>query len=206
MSLLFETIKVVNKKMLNVSFHNERMNRSRFELFGCRNEWNLNEVVEIPNDITKDDYKCRVIYSDTIKDIEFRKYIPRKIDHLKLLQCDEIDYSYKYLDRSVFEELLKKNNCRENEDILIVKNGRITDTTYSNIVLFDRIEWHTPLSPLLKGTKRAKLIFHKRILEKDILVEDLQHYEKLVLINAMLEFDPVNAKLVKDFVVSKRVK
>lgn len=206
MSLLFETIKVVNKKMLNVSFHNERMNRSRFELFGCRNEWNLNEVVEIPNDITKDDYKCRVIYSDTIKDIEFRKYIPRKIDHLKLLQCDEIDYSYKYLDRSVFEELLKKNNCRENEDILIVKNGRITDTTYSNIVLFDRIEWHTPLSPLLKGTKRAKLIFHKRILEKDILVEDLQHYEKLVLINAMLEFDSVNAKLVKDFVVSKRVK
>ena len=206
MSLLFETIKIVSKKMLNVSFHNERMNRSRYELFGCRDELNLNEVVEIPNDITKEVYKCKVIYSDTIKDVEFRKYIPRKIDHLKLLQCDEIDYSYKYLDRSVFEELLKKNNCRENEDILIVKNGRITDTTYSNIVLFDRIEWHTPLSPLLKGTKRAKLIFHKRILEKDILVEDLQHYEKLVLINAMLEFDPVNAKLVKDFVVSKRVK
>lgn len=206
MSLLFETIKIVSKKMLNVSFHNERMNRSRYELFGCRDELNLNEVVEIPNDITKEVYKCKVIYSDTIKDVEFRKYVPRKIDLLKLVYRDEINYTYKYLDRGVFEELLKINNCRENEDLLIVKNGKIADTTFSNVVLFDGKEWHTPLSPLLKGTKRAKLIFHKRILEKDILVEDLQHYEKLVLINAMLEFDPVNAKLVKDFVVSKKVK
>jgi hypothetical protein len=56
----------------------------------------------------------------------------------------------------------------------------------------------------LKGTKRAKLILDKRIFEKDILVKDLQHYEKIVLINAMLEFDPVNAKLVKHFVVNER--
>lgn len=204
MSLLFETIKVVNKKMLNVSFHNERMNRSRYELFGCRDELNLNEIVEIPSDIAKDIYKCKVIYSDTIKDVEFRKYIPRKIDLLKLVYSDETIYSYKYLDRGVFEELLQKCNCKENENLLIVKNGRITDTTYSNVALFDGKEWHTPQFPLLKGTKRAKLILDKRIFEKDILVKDLQHYEKIVLINAMLEFDPVNAKLVKHFVVNER--
>jgi 4-amino-4-deoxychorismate lyase len=206
MSLLFETIKVVNKKMLNVSFHNERMNRSRYELFGCRDELNLNEIVEIPSDIAKDIYKCKVIYSDTIKDVEFRKYIPRKIDLLKLVYSDVITYSYKYLDRSVFEVLLQKNNCSENEDMLVVNYGRVTDTTYSNVVLFDGKEWHTPQFPLLKGTKRARLISDKRIFEKDILVEDLRYYEKIVLINAMLEFDPVNAELVKHFVVNEKVK
>lgn len=182
------------------------MNRSRYELFGCRDELNLNEVVEIPNDITKDVYRCKVIYSDIIKDVEFRQYFPRKIDMLKLVYSDEINYSYKYLDRSVFEELMQKNNCSGNEDLLIIKNGRITDTTYSNVALFDGKEWYTPMFPLLKGTKRAKLIIDKRIFEKDILIEDLQHYEKIVPINAMLEFDSVNAKLVKHFVVNERVK
>ena len=189
MSLLFETIKVINKKFLSVSLHNERMNRSRYELFGCKDELNLGELIEIPSDITKDVYKCKVIYSDTIKDVEFRMYAPRKIEQLRLAYCDEIDYSYKYLERTIFDELLRKNNCKENDDILIIKNGRVTDTSYSNIALFDGKEWHTPEFPLLKGTKRARLILDKRILEKDILAEQLPHYEKIVLINAMLEFD-----------------
>jgi len=200
MSLLFETIKVINKRPLNVSFHNERMNRSRFELFGSKNELNLAELLEIPSDITNDVYKCKVIYSDTIKDIDFRKYTPRKIDLLKLVFNDEIGYSYKYLDRRPLEDLTTENCQSESEDILIVKNGRVTDTSYSNIAVFNGIEWHTPIYPLLKGTKRAKLLFDKRIFEKDIFVEDLQHYEKIILINAMLEFEISNAKLIKNFI------
>lgn len=200
MSLLFETIKVINKKLISVSLHNERMNRSRYELLGCKNELNLGELIEIPSDITKDVYKCKVIYSDTIKDVEFRMYVPREIERLRLAYCDEIDYSYKYLERTVFDKLLRKNNCKENEDILIIKNSRVTDTSYSNVVLFDGKEWYTPKFPLLKGTKRARLILDKRIFEKDISVEQLPHYEKIVLINAMLEFDPAKANLVKDFI------
>jgi 4-amino-4-deoxychorismate lyase len=189
MSLLFETIKVVNKNLVSVSLHNERMNRSRYELFGCKNELNLGELIEIPSDITKDVYKCKVFYSDTIKDVEFRMYAPRRIEKLRLAYRDEIDYSYKYLERTIFKKLLKENNCKENEDILIIKNGSVTDTSYSNIALFDGKEWYTPKFPLLKGTKRARLILDKRIIEKDIMAEDLQNYEKLILINAMLEFD-----------------
>lgn len=196
MSLLFETIKVINKKLLNVSLHNERMNRSRYELLGCKNELNLDELIEIPSDITKDVYKCKVIYSETIKDVEFRKYTPRRIEQLRLAYCNEINYSYKYLDRTVLDELLKKNNCKENEDIFIIKNGRVTDTSYSNISLFDGKEWHTPKFPLLKGTKRAKLLYDKRIVEKDIMVYELENYEQILLINAMLEFDPREGKMI----------
>lgn len=202
MSLLFETIKVINKKLLSVSLHNERMNRSRYELFGCKNELNLGELIEIPSDITKDVYKCKVIYSDTIKDVEFRMYAPRRIEKLRLAYRDEIDYSYKYLERTIFKKLLKENNCKENEDILIIKNGRVTDTSYSNIALFDGKEWYTPKFPLLKGTKRARLILDKRIIEKDILAEDLKYYEKIIMINAMLEFDMDKAHTMNNYIIT----
>lgn len=200
MSLLFETIKAINKKLTNVSFHNERMNRSRFELLGLKNDLNLAELVEIPTDITNDVYKCKVIYADTIKDVEFRKYTPRKIEKLHLIENDEIDYSYKYLDRKMIDDLIKENCKDESEDILIIKNGRVTDTSYSNVVLFDGKEWHTPKFPLLKGTKRAKLLYDKRINEKDIMIYELKQYKEIILINAMLEFDPREAKMINEII------
>lgn len=198
MSLLFESIKVVNKKLTNVSFHNERMNRSRFELLGLKDDLNLAELIEIPTDISTDIYKCKVIYSDKIKDVEFRKYTQRKIEKLRLVVKDEIDYSYKFLDRRVFDNLIQENCKDESEDILIIKNGRVTDTSYSNIALFDGKEWHTPKFPLLKGTKRAKLLYDKRITEKEIMTYDLKNYSQIILVNAMLEFDPREAKLISE--------
>lgn len=198
MFLLFETIKVVNKKLQHVSFHNERMNRSRFELFGCKDELNLAELIEIPTDITGEVYKCKVIYSNKIKDVEFRKYTSRNIEKLYLVKNDEVDYSYKYLNRDQLDSLVKEHCKDESEDILIIKDGRITDTSYSNITLFDGKEWHSPKFPLLKGTKRAKLIYDKRIVEKDIMAYDMKNYEQILLINAMLEFDPREAKLVSE--------
>jgi 4-amino-4-deoxychorismate lyase len=202
MFLLFETIKVVNKKPLNISFHNERMNRSRHELFGLNSELNLTEQIEIPGDISKEVYRCKVIYSDTIKDIEFRKHTPRKITRLRLVVNDEISYSYKYLDRKPLEDLTRENCRSESEDILIIKNGRVTDTSYSNVILLDGKDWHTPKFPLLRGTKRAKLIYEKRILEKDILLEDLMNYEKIILINAMLDFDLNKSYPIRDFIIT----
>ena len=41
MSLLYEALKVENRKLVNVSFHNERMNRSRRELLGISEEIDL---------------------------------------------------------------------------------------------------------------------------------------------------------------------
>lgn len=196
MSLLFETIKVVNKKLQHVSFHNERMNRSRLELFGCKDELNLADQIEIPTDITNECYTCKVIYSDNIKDVEFRKYTRRNVAKLRLVKKDEIDYSYKYLDRKALNALVGKHCDDESEDILIIKDGRVTDTSYSNVALFDGKEWHTPKFPLLKGTKRAKLLYDKRIVEKDIMVYELENYEQILLINAMLEFDPREGKMI----------
>lgn len=197
MSRLFETIKVSNKKLFNLSFHNERMNRSRRELFECSDQIDLEKILHVPEEIGSGVYKCRVIYEKEIEKIEWAEYTPKKIERLKIIEADEINYSYKFFDREIFNTLLKQAGTGENEEILIIKNGKITDTSYSNIVLFDGKEWHTPAEPLLKGTQRAKLISEKKIIEKEIVLNDLKLYKEIKLINAMLEFEEAPTLPVK---------
>jgi 4-amino-4-deoxychorismate lyase len=85
----------------------------------------------------------------------------------------------------LLELLAKRGDC---DDILIVKNGYITDTSFSNIVFFDGDKWVTPARPLLRGTMRESLLKTNYIEETDILVNDLKKFTIARLVNAMLPF------------------
>ncbi|MBN2174028.1 MAG: aminotransferase class IV [Bacteroidales bacterium] len=186
MCRLFETIKVQDRKLHNIGYHNERFNRSRFEIFGLMDNITLEEAIEIPGTLAEGIYKCRVIYSDQIEKIEFEPYRQRKIKSLKLVQADAIDYTYKYLDRSEISRLFEmRNGC---DDILIVKNGLITDTSFANIVFWDGHQWKTPTKPLLNGTKRQKLLLEGKMTEAVIGPQDIFRFKKAGIINAMLDF------------------
>ncbi|MCA1759522.1 MAG: aminotransferase class IV, partial [Bacteroidales bacterium] len=71
------------------------------------------------------------------------------------------------------------------DDIIIVKNGCITDSSFANIVFFDGVKWWTPDTPLLPGTQRAKLLEENKIFECRITPKDISIYSKVGLINAM---------------------
>jgi 4-amino-4-deoxychorismate lyase len=163
------------------------MNRSGKELFGSTDIISLNDIVSIPDNLSDEVYKCRIIYNPDIESIEFKKYTLKKIQTLKLVECNDIEYSYKFADRSALNELKKRKGICD--EILIVKNGFITDTTFSNIIFFDGREWITPSTPLLKGTKRERLLNEGKIREAQIRVKDLQNFQSGKLINAMLDFD-----------------
>jgi len=75
------------------------------------------------------------------------------------------------------------------DDILIVKRGLVTDSSYANIVFRRGKHWYTPWSALLKGTQRTKLLERDVIHEEEIRVEDIETFETFKLINAMLEFE-----------------
>ena len=60
----------------------------------------------------------------------------------RLIEDNKISYSYKYTTRGSLNELLTKRE--RYDEILIVKKGFITDTSYSNIIFFDGIKWLTP--------------------------------------------------------------
>lgn len=104
-----------------------------------------------------------------------------------MVECDDINYQYKYYNRSKINELFQQHeNC---DDILIVKNEFVTDISYANIVFWDGDKWITPSTPLLHGTKRQKLINQKIITEKEIKLSDLHLFEKARIINAMIDLE-----------------
>lgn len=124
-------------------------------------------------------------------------YTIRKIQTFKLVHNNDIDYSKKFADRSVLDSLVQqKGDC---DEILIVQNGLITDTSFSNIIFKKENVWVTPKTPLLKGTCRARLLEKGIIEPADIEISHLKQFSHFMLINAMLDFDETRAfPLVKE--------
>jgi len=176
---LFETIKIENGQIFNIEWHNKRLNKARKELFGETHKLNLQEYITPP---TKGLYRCRVLYSSNIKTVEYFSYAPKYFKKFKVVQSN-IDYKYKYNDRSELTKLLKNY-----EEIIIEKDTFLTDTSIANIAFFDGTTWFTPEKPLLFGTTRARLIEEGFLKLKNIKKEDIKNYSYFALMNAMIGF------------------
>lgn len=187
MCRFIETMCIKNGEIDLICFHNKRLNETRFEIFGEKAPLNILDFVDMsPND-HKGTYKCRILYDKKITDIQITDYTPRKISSLQLVYCDNIEYRYKAEDRSVLGRLYEQR--KEADDIVIVKNGFITDTSYSNLVFYDGSNWFTPSEPLLNGVQRQFLLSSGKVKARSITPADLPYFESARLINAMLDFD-----------------
>jgi len=194
--LLLETIRFENGKFLNLERHTVRMNRSRKALFGRNDKIDLEAVLKTAASTSFQGsaaagslFKCRVVYTHDVEKIEFVPYQLPNIRSLKIVRDDNIDYAFKYLDRSSLEQLYdQRGKC---DDILIVKNGLITDTFFANILFFNGKNWITPAHPLLKGTQRQYLLETGQVIPADIRISDLKHFRKARLVNAMIQFEDI---------------
>ena len=183
MSRFIETIQLLNGELLNLEFHQERFERTRSEALALKRHPQLAELIQVPPGLEQGILKCRVSYQKEIELIEFEPYQAQKVRSLKMVYSDSIDYKFKYADRSELEALFQqRGDC---DDILVVKNGKITDSYYANVVFWDGKLWQTPDTPLLSGTMRASLLADGLIQECRITPEDLHRYQKIKLINAM---------------------
>jgi len=185
--LLLETIRIENGRVFNLPYHQKRCDESRRELFGSEASLNLSTLLTTvpPQGL----YRCRIIYAREIQSIKYIPYTPKEINTFRIVPS-EIDYHFKYAQRDELNDLLRKNS--DVDEILIEKEGFLTDTTISNVAFYDGEAWYTPKKPLLKGTMRAKLLDEGFLNPRDIAKEDLQHYTQVALINAMLGFRILN--------------
>jgi 4-amino-4-deoxychorismate lyase len=184
---LFTTIKLEKNRLLQLDFHNQRVNYTREKLFGSTAKWNIADMIDIPELDHDKIYRCRFLYDKDNYRAEFIPHQPRQIAKLYLVPCDQIDYSYKYTDRSRLDALRKQLPNTQDSDVLIVKNGLVTDTSFANIAFSDGNKWYTPDSPLLKGTQRAYYLSKGTLIERSISPVDLFGFTKARLINAMLD-------------------
>ena len=182
---LIETIRTCNRRLENIARHNERLNRTRSAIFGLNEKIDLRGVITIPKAIDRRVHKCRVTYGPGVQQIEFLPYRPKVVNSFELVTANDIEYPHKYADRNHLQSLLENSNA---DEIIIVKNGYLTDASYANTCFFDGDKWLTPSTPLLAGTMRAKLLAEGKVHEADLRPADLRFFKKIKLINAMLVF------------------
>jgi 4-amino-4-deoxychorismate lyase len=191
--LLLETICCQDGKLQALPYHERRIHNSQAQLFGESRPLALHELT-IPPYAQRGKYKCRLHYRLSIEQLTFEPYRIRPVHSLRLINADGIDYACKYANRSELEACFAQRQSAD--DVLMVKNGLLTDTYYANIALWDGQVWWTPAKPLLLGTRRAQLLDQERIKPADIRPEDLNRYECIALFNAMMDLGegPVVAK------------
>lgn len=188
MSRFVETIKILNGRIYSLKWHNQRINRT-LKHFYNGDPINLRNYIDIPDNMTNGLIKCRVLYDQKVEKTEFHQYDIRRVNYLSLVNADAIIYDFKYTDRSKILKL--SQGLADDEDILMVRDGYITDTSYCNVALFDGKIWYTPDRPLLQGVRRSQLIEIGKIIPKAIPVSDLKYYKGICLFNAMIGFKKI---------------
>ncbi len=183
----FETIKIVDGIPQNLGYHRERMANTLSHFYSRIFLPVIEDMIVVPPLFMSGVVKCRVDYSNTSFKAQYDNYKPRNIQTLKLVNSDTIDYCYKFSDRNLLNELLlHKGYC---DEILIVKNKMITDTSFTNIAFSQHSKWYTPATPLLRGTARSRLLETGKIFEKEISMDNFREFESFILINSMLYID-----------------
>ncbi len=184
--LLLETIKIEEGEALHLEYHNQRFNSSRKSLFGIEKALDLDSYITPPDHQL---YRCRVLYDQEIQKIEYFPYQPKMIHTVTLLEST-IEYSHKYADRKIFERLLASSP--QSDDVLILHNGYLTDTTIANIAFLENGKWITPERPLLRGTTRERLIDEGFLIPKAIRKDEIYRFNGFALMNAMIGFKITN--------------
>ena len=186
---LFESIKINNNQIFNLEYHKERIADSSKKLFGKIAHIDFKSITDEIKLLPPILFKLRLVYN-----ADFFKYafIPYKLPttkSLKLVRSDKVSYNLKLSDRENLTNLYKRR--QHYDDIIIVKNGFITDSYNCNIALMKSGIWYTPNTPLLAGTKRNALIEQNKLIENEIHSDSLREYDYLSLINAMIDLDVI---------------
>jgi 4-amino-4-deoxychorismate lyase len=186
--LFFESIRLFNGRFENLSLHEERMARALKFFDGRTSKPDLKHHLsgfDIPQ---KGLYKCRLSYAPGLAPPEFVPYNRKRISSLRLVESSGCSYPHKFTDRSCIEQLMEQRlDC---DDILITRNGFLSDTSYCNIFLKNRQGvWITPSTPLLPGIQRQSILMHDIAEAKTIHVDELRSYISFKLVNAMIPWE-----------------
>ncbi|MEM8584934.1 MAG: aminotransferase class IV [Bacteroidota bacterium] len=181
---LLESIRLVDGQFPLLEYHQHRVERSWRKFYPRSSTPKLRSILDEHGYPDRGLYKVRMEYEPGDQQISIQPYTIKPVNSLRLIAADDICYQQKFADRQSIKELYNhRNGC---DDVLFTQHGYITDTSYANVAFFDGRHWFTPSWPLLRGTRRAKLIDIGQLKPLMIRVRDLDNFEQIKLINAML--------------------
>lgn len=186
MMTFIETISLRDGAMENLPYHDCRIYCTMMHFYGRKPDFSPADT-DIPMAFRQGHCKLRLVYGERLLSAQFSAYAPRQIETIRCVEGNYLHYAYKFEDRTPLLSLYAMKG--DADEILIVKNGQITDTSYSNVVLSKGDRFYTPLYPLLPGTRRQALLKAGVIEAIPIKPDDLPGFDRLYLINAMIGLD-----------------
>ena len=184
-----ETLKAVDGCILHLSWHQMRYDRTRKSLYNATTPHDLATLLLPPE---KGTYRIRIVYTDEILNVEYIPHVERDIKRFALVESS-LEYSYKYADRKGIEALF----LPEVDDVIIMQEGKLKDTSIANIALLIDDIWLTPQKPLLEGTTRARLLAEGFLKEAVLDKRSLQSASKFAIMNALIGFKIIENKLIE---------
>ena len=186
MSQFIESIKIEDQKAFLMELHQKRVNDT-FAHFGKEGSIDLAKIFKSLEHDEDGFYKLRIVY-DLNRNFKHQMipYAIPEIDNFQLVENNSYDYSFKFEERKEFEIMKAK---AKTEEIIIVKNNHITDTSYTNLLFLKGKDWFTPTTFLLNGVMRQHLLKEKKIKETEITLQNIREFSHFQLINSMNDFD-----------------
>jgi 4-amino-4-deoxychorismate lyase len=83
--------------------------------------------------------------------------------------------------------LRKKAKAEGADDLLFYGEGIVFETTIANIFFRQGDQIYTPKSGIYKGLARKKLISERGVIEKDIMLYDLDRYDEIFIASSLFE-------------------
>ena len=186
MSQFIESIKIEDQEVFLLELHQKRVNAT-FAHFGMENSIDLAKIIK---DLKIDEdgfFKLRIVYDlNRNYKTQLIPYAVAEIDSFQLVENNTYDYAFKFEDRKEFERMKTK---AKTEEIIIVKNNCITDTSYTNLLFLKDEKWYTPSTYLLNGVMRQHLLATSKIKETEITLQNIKEFTHFQLINSMNDFD-----------------
>lgn len=191
---LFETLAILDGHAQNLAYHQQRYQNS-LSIFYPNQQvkiFDLSGIIalEFAKFIQQANFenlpkllRCRIDYTANAYQIGFFEYAKKSYHNFQPMICDSIDYHLKFANRQIFTDLLVQKGSAD--EIMIIKNGFVTDCTIGNLIFQKNGEWFTPTTPLLQGTQRAKLLAEQKVSEREIRLQDIDKFEEIRLINAL---------------------
>ena len=144
MKQFLETICIIDGNPQHLEWHQRRVDATLHQFYPShQHSWQLRECIRVHEQFSAGVTRCRMIYDAHQVSIHYHPYHPRQIETLAIVEIPpSFEYMYKYAERTILEELFSKRGNAD--DILMVDEGWIKDTSIANIAFRKNERWYTP--------------------------------------------------------------
>lgn len=200
MNRFIETLCILDGNAMYLPWHQARVDLTFRLCMSYAKPFSIEAILVNQHDIpASGKVKCTIEYGPDTVAVRSMYYEPRAIKSLKLIEIPQgFDYRFKYADRNMIDRLYTWRG--EADDILMTRNGWITDTSYANIAFLKNNRWYTPAQPLLAGTTWKRLMREGVLIARPIHQSEISGFERFKIFNALNDWSGISEGMTSSII------